>query len=171
LAAHPALLPHRRLLSLGCSSGLSFFCGVSMGCGLQASHTAVAWAPPWLHVEICSVWCLWAAGGWHAPPWDSAGLQGTVAPCMELLLPLMHCPRCLHGCFSPISPSSLSQCFLDFLKYVSLQILLFGCWAQPCCAAGPLELAPHGPPHSLCQTTLCHNTKMHDSLLSFYCFI
>ena len=77
-AAPPALLCG--LLPMGCSSSLGLFlwglCGLQL---LQASSTAALWAPPWLHVEICSLWCPWAAG-------DSLLIRGPLLGCRELLL-------------------------------------------------------------------------------------
>ena len=82
--------PHKRQLSQPscptavCSPGLQLYlrgsCRALHGlCLLQASSTAALWAPPWLHVEICSVWCPWAAG-------DSLLLCGPLLGCRELLL-------------------------------------------------------------------------------------
>ena len=51
-------------------------CGLRL---LQAPSTAALWAPAWLHVEICSLWCPWAAG-------DSLILHGPLLGCSELLL-------------------------------------------------------------------------------------
>jgi len=70
-----ALLPHHGLLSTGYSSGPGRALYVLYL--LQASSTATLWAPPWLHGEICSSWCLWATGGKPAPPWHSPELHGT----------------------------------------------------------------------------------------------
>jgi len=51
---------------------------------LQASSTAAPWAPPWLHGDISSVWCPWAAGRHSTLPWTSPQLQGASAPYLEL---------------------------------------------------------------------------------------
>lgn len=66
--------PHRLQLRPGAAT-----VGVSMGCGLQVSSTAAPQAPPWLHVDICSVGCPWAAG-------ISLLLHGSFLGCKDLLL-------------------------------------------------------------------------------------
>lgn len=61
---------------------------LSVGCNLfQATSTAALHTPLWLHMEMCSVWCPWAAAGQPAPSWGSPGLQRTFALCLELLQP------------------------------------------------------------------------------------
>lgn len=75
--APPALLrdaPHRLQLRPGAAT-----VGVSTGCGLQVSSTAAPQAPPWLHVDVCSVGCPWAAG-------ISLLLHGSFLGCKDLLL-------------------------------------------------------------------------------------
>lgn len=44
-------------------------------CLLQASFAAALWAPAWLHVEIFSAWCTWAAGGQPASLQASPGCR------------------------------------------------------------------------------------------------
>ena len=66
--------PGAAALAQGCSCR-----GIRGLCLLQASSTAAQWAPPWLCMEICSVWCPWAGGGQLAPLWASS--------CLEHLLP------------------------------------------------------------------------------------
>ena len=66
--------PWAASLTRGCSCR-----GIHGLCLLQASSTAAQWAPPWLHMEICSMWCPWAVGGQLAPLWASS--------CLEHLLP------------------------------------------------------------------------------------
>ena len=56
-------------------------------CLLQASSTAAPQAPLWLHGQICSMQCSWAAGGRPALLWASPVLQESAAVCLELLLP------------------------------------------------------------------------------------
>lgn len=60
-------------ISTDCSSAGAFH-GL---CLLWATSAATQCTPPWLHMEISSVWCRWAA----ALPWTSPGL------CLEHLLP------------------------------------------------------------------------------------
>jgi len=84
-AAPPDLLFHSccfHQLGWACSSRSSFSCSL-----LGATSSAAPWAPPWLHMEICSAWCPWAAGGQPAPPWASPGLPGASALGLEHLLP------------------------------------------------------------------------------------
>lgn len=74
--------PGATILAQAASSGF-----LHMLCFLHTSSTAVLWAPPSLHGEICSAWCLRAAGGWPAPPEASPGLQGATAPAWRIFGP------------------------------------------------------------------------------------
>lgn len=90
-----------------------------MGCSvLQATCTTALWASPWLHIEICSMWCLGAV-------WEEF---------LYLIPP--HCPSYFfldHGVcravFLVFSQSSLTVPFfffnlLVFLKYVNIEAKL-----------------------------------------------
>ena len=77
VAAPSAFLPHWKLLFV--ATALAWGCSCVGFPWAVASSTAVLWAPPWLHVAICSVWCPWAAGGQPAPTCSSPELQGTSA--------------------------------------------------------------------------------------------
>ena len=92
-------------------------------CHLQASSTAALWAPPWLHVEICSVWCPWAAGGQPAPLWASPGLQGAAAVCLEHHLLPSSCAD-LGGCRATSVPSLTPLSQLQLHSTVSLPPIL-----------------------------------------------
>lgn len=88
-----------------------------MGCDLlQVPSTDALLAPPWLHGEICSMWCLWAARGQPASMWVSLGLQGASAPLLEHFLPSF-CAN-LGGCRAVSShlliPLSHSCCAIFF---------------------------------------------------------
>lgn len=103
VAAPPALLPHHGLLSTGCSSGPGCSCrGIHGLFLLQPSCTAAQWAPPWLHEELCSVQCLWAAGG-HGALLGTAHRATPAAPANKTLphKPIKDIPQ--------ITPLSLSR--------------------------------------------------------------
>ena len=57
-AALPALLPHCGPSPWAAALAQALLLwGLSHGCSrLQATSTAAPWAPPWLHMEICSMW-------------------------------------------------------------------------------------------------------------------
>lgn len=68
----PAALPHGLQLWVGPAP-----VGPCEPYLLQSTSTVVPWAPMWLHVEICSTWCPWAAGAEPAPSQAFPMLQGT----------------------------------------------------------------------------------------------
>ena len=97
--------------SMGALHGLQF---------LQNTSTVALWPPPWLHMEICSVWCPWAVVGQPAPPGASPELHRASAVHLEHPQP-SSCTD-LGVCWSislTFSPSSLpaAQYFIfSFLK-------------------------------------------------------
>jgi len=105
-----ALLPHRLQVWSRTSAGA--FHGL---CLLQAAFTAVLWAPPWLHVEVCSVW--WGRWRDRGTACSSMGLSCAVgAPLSELTM----VPAglfFLHSYFS--LPAAVVQCLLPFLNLFS----------------------------------------------------
>ena len=86
-------------------------------CHLQASSTAALWAPPWLHVEICSVWCPWVAGGQPALLWASPGLWGMLVASSTLSL---YWPGCLCNGFPMFSPSFSHLLYSIFYLFINL---------------------------------------------------
>lgn len=99
--------PHRQQLwPGGCS------CESTHGLRLlQAPSFATLQSPPWLHEEICSVWCPWATGAQSAPLWASPGLHGAAAQCLEHLLPsLVPAGLLLSVSYSPL-PAAVAQFF------------------------------------------------------------
>lgn len=123
--AHPlgvgcsSIGPHRLQLQPGpCSWGSSPW-------ALWATSAAALWAPPWLQMEICSVLCQWAAGGWPAPLWASPGLQGASAPLHDdHLMPsfctdLCVCSAAYLYSFSLLSPSCCCEALLFLLNLLS----------------------------------------------------
>lgn len=84
LSGPPALLPHRGLLSTGCSSSLGALHWLWPSSATSATSPC---AHLWVHVQICSLWCIWAAGGQASPPWAFPGLLGTFALQLKHILP------------------------------------------------------------------------------------
>jgi len=123
----PALLPHQRSLSAGCSTipWAALTWALHRLYLLQVSSTSVPWSSPWLHLEICSMWCPWDAVGQSAPPWASHGLQGTSALHLGYLLPsctnLCVC-RAASFTFSHflLSIAVLQQCFSFYISKYAL---------------------------------------------------
>ena len=86
----------------------------TVGCASFSPH-------PWLHTEMRSSQCPWAAEGQPDPPWASPGPQGTAALLLEHLLPpsvlTLGATGLLLSNFSPPSPSC--SCIALFLSLQS----------------------------------------------------
>lgn len=66
--------PWAAALAQGCSGGA--LCGLYLH---QITSSAASWAPPWLHVEVCSAWC-------RKTVCSSMGLSRAAGSCCSALL-------------------------------------------------------------------------------------
>lgn len=115
LAAFPALLPHRGLFFTGCNSSLGALHGLWPP---SVASTTSLWAPLWVYMGVCTLWCVWALRGQAAPPWTSTGLLGTSVWQMKHILPSFCSDLGSCRLFLPFSHSS-------FLLAVVKQIFPF----------------------------------------------
>ena len=114
---------HHRLLFTGYNSGMRPApAGVLHELYvLLATSTAAPWSPTWLHMEICSMWCSWAAK-------DSLLYHGPLSGYREFLLLTWNTSFCsnlsvfraasLTCSLSPL-PSIVGQQFFHFLNLLS----------------------------------------------------
>ena len=151
--SHKWQLPQPSCPSAGSSPWLQFQDGAAPEGALHAlqspsaSSTAALWAPPWLHVEIYSMWCPQSAGIQPASPLASTGPQGTSALNMEHLLP-SSCTLLPAGLllsyFSLLSSSCCCEAVFSFLKSPLPEHAQHHSWlssAQCCVPLEQLELA------------------------------